>query len=93
MFSLLIAHVIHNDLMRKKHKKTCKHLNQVENFLILVSTTTDCVSISAFTSLVAVPGGFRSSAVELEIFGTTARTKTYNSIIKKKKRRRRSKIK
>ena len=93
MFSLLIAHVIHNDLMRKKHKKTCKHLNQVENFLILVSATTDCVSISAFTSSVAVPGGIRISAVELEILGTTAGLKRISQLSKKKNEKKRSMIK
>ena len=39
----------------KKIKKTCKYLNYAEHFLILVSTVTGCVSISAFASLVFVP--------------------------------------
>ena len=52
-----------NDLMSKKHKKTCKYLDYVEHLLILVSTITGCVSISAFTSLVVVPVGITSSAV------------------------------
>ena len=41
--------------MSEKYKKTCKYLNYVENLLILVSTFTGCVSISAFASLVCAP--------------------------------------
>ena len=43
--------------MSEKHKKICKYLNYVEHLLILASTITGCVSISAFTSLVCVPVG------------------------------------
>ena len=43
---------IKHDLMCKKYKKTCKYLNCVEHLLILASTITGCISISAFTSLV-----------------------------------------
>ena len=39
----------------KKNKKICKYLNYVEDLLILSSAITDCVSISAFASLVGVP--------------------------------------
>ena len=38
----------------KSVKKTCKYLNYVEHLLILASAITGCVSISAFTPLVAV---------------------------------------
>ena len=44
----LLDEIKHNDLMSEKYKKTCKYLNYVEHFLILVSTVTGCVSISAF---------------------------------------------
>ena len=46
----LLDEIKHNDLMSKKHKKTCKYLNYVEYLLILVSTVTGCVSIYAFAS-------------------------------------------
>ena len=49
--------------MSEKDKKRFKYLNYVENLLILSSTITGCISISAFTSLVCVPAGFTSSAV------------------------------
>ena len=58
----------YNDLISKKYKKTCKYFNYVENLLILVSTVTGCVSISAFPSLVCVPIGIMISAVGLIIW-------------------------
>ena len=76
-----------NDLMSKKHKKTCKYLDYVEHLLILVSTITGCVLISAFTSLVVVPVGITSSAVAIKMYATTAGIKKYKSIIKKKKKK------
>ena len=50
--SNLLDETKHNDLTSEKYKKTCKYLNYVENLLILVSTVTGCISISAFASLV-----------------------------------------
>ena len=73
--------------MSEKYKKTCKYLNYVENLLFLASTVTDCISISVFGSLVAIPVGIRSSAVGIKICETTAGIKKYMSIIKKKKKK------
>ena len=72
--------------MSEKYKKTCKYLNYVEHLLILVSTVIGCISISAFASLVCVPVGITSSAVEIKVFVITAGIKKYNSIIKKKQK-------
>ena len=36
----------------KKHSKVCEVLNYIEHLLILVYTVTECVSISAFASIV-----------------------------------------
>ena len=55
--------------------------------LILVSTVTGCVSISAFASLVWVPVGITSSAVGIKICEITARIKKYNLLIRKKKKK------
>ena len=33
-----------------KHKKSCRVLNYIDHLLIVISTTTGCVFISAFTS-------------------------------------------
>ena len=51
-----------NELMSKKHKKVCTTLNYIEHFLILASTITGCISISAFASLLGIPIGITSSA-------------------------------
>ena len=52
-----------NKLTTKKHKKVCGLFSYIEHLLILVSTVTGCVSISAFTFLVGIPVGITNSAV------------------------------
>ena len=83
----LLDEIKHNDLMSEKYKKTCKYFNYVEHLLILASTVTGCVSISAFASLVCVPVGITSSAIGIHICEITAGIKNYKSIIKKKKKK------
>ena len=46
--------------MSKKRKKICTTLNYIKHFLILASTATGCLSISAFSSLVGIPAGITS---------------------------------
>ena len=75
------------DLMSKKHKKVCTTLYYIEHFLILGSTITGCISISAFASLVGIPIGIMSSAIGLKICEITAAIKKYKSIILKKKKK------
>ena len=58
----LINKIDENDLMSKKRKKGFTILNYTENFFILVSVITGCVSISSFASLVGIPMGITSSA-------------------------------
>ena len=82
---ILLDNINHDDLMSEKSKKTCKYLDYVEQLLILVSTVTGCVSVSAFASLVFVSVGITSSAVVIKISAVTAGIKKYKSIIKKKK--------
>ena len=53
--------------MSKKHKKVCSVWNYIEHSLILISTITGCVSISAFTSLVRISIGTTSSAIGVNI--------------------------
>ena len=55
----LIEEINRNELMIKNHKKVCSTLNYIKHFLILGSTTTACISISAFASLVGIPIGLR----------------------------------
>ena len=81
-----IEEINRNELISKNHKKICTTLNNIEYFLILASTITGCVSISAFPSLIGIPIGIMSSVIGWKIFAITAGIKKYNSIIKKKKR-------
>ena len=62
----------------------CKYLNYIEHLLILASTNTGCVSISAFASSVCVPISIMTSAVGINICAITAGIKKYKSFIKKK---------
>ena len=73
--------------MSEKYKKICKYLNYIEHMLILASTVSGCISISAFASLVAFPVGITSSAAGMKIFAITAGIKNYKSVIKKKKKK------
>ena len=59
----LLDEIKHNDLMSEQYKKICKYLNYVKKLLVLVSTVTGCISVSAFASLVCVPVGITSSSV------------------------------
>ena len=72
--------------MSKNHIKVCTTLNYIEHFLILGSTITGCISISAFASLVGIPIGLMGSAMGLKIFPIIAGIKKYKSIVKKKKK-------
>ena len=70
--------------MNGKHKKVCKVSNYIEHSLIIISTITGCVSISAFASLVGILTGITSSAIGVNICVITAGIKKYKSIIKNK---------
>ena len=76
-----------NELISKKHKKVCTTLKYIENFLILVSTITGCISIYAFVSLICIPIGITSYRIGLKICVMTAGIKKHKSIIKKKKKK------
>ena len=73
--------------MNKKHKKVCGVLNYIEHLLILVSTVSGCVSISAFAYVVGILLGITSSVLELKICLITAGIKRCRSVIQKKKRK------
>ena len=73
--------------MSKTHKKVYTTLYYIEHFIILASTITGCISISAFASLIGIPIGITSSAIGLWIWAMTAEIKKYKSIIKKKKKK------
>ena len=71
--------------MIRKHKKVCTTLNYIEHFLILASTINGCISVSVSASLLGIPIGITSSAIQLKICAIAAGIKKYKSIIKKKK--------
>ena len=73
--------------MSRKFKKVCTSLNYIEHFLILSSTITECISISAFDSLLGIPIVITSSAIGLKICTITAGIGKYKSIIMKKKKK------
>ena len=63
--------------MSKKHEKVYRVLNYIENLLILLSTVSGCVSVSAFAALVGIPIEITSSAIGLKICVITAAIKKY----------------
>ena len=66
-----------DELMSRKHKKVCTTLNYVEHVLILASTITGYISISAFATLLGFPIGITGSTVRLKIFTIAAGIKKY----------------
>ena len=68
-------------------KKDCTTLNHVEHFLIVASTITESISISAFTSLISIPIGITSSSIGLKIPANNVGIKRYTSLIEKKKKK------
>ena len=71
-------------MISKKYKKVCTTLKYIDQFIIIASTITGCVPISAFSSLVGFPIGITSFAIELKICAITAWIRKYKSIIKLK---------
>ena len=68
----LIGEINRNELMSKKHKKVYTALNYIKHFLIVATTVTGCVSISAFSSLVVIQAQFTSFAIGLKIYAITS---------------------
>ena len=61
--------------MSEKHKKVCASLNYIEHSLILGSTITGCILISAFAYLVGTSIEITSPAIVLKIYAITAAIK------------------
>ena len=80
-----IKEIKQNDLITKTHKKICKTLDYIEHLLIIVCTVTECVSISAFVSLVSIAAGVASFVITRKTSIITAGNIKYKSMIKKKK--------
>ena len=82
-----IEEINRNELMSKKHKKVCRVLKYVNHSLIVISTVTGCVSISALCSLVEIPIEIASFTIGLKMCVITAAFKKYKSIIKEKRKK------
>ena len=67
-------------------------MNYLDHLIIVISAITGCVSISDFTSLVAIPIGISSSTIGLKICVITTGIKKYKSKIKKKKKKKHDRI-
>ena len=88
----ILEEIKQNELMSRKHEKVCVTLNYIENFLILASAVTGCISLSAFSSLLGILIGITSSAIGLKMCAIAAGIKNYKSIIKKKKKKYEKKV-
>ena len=71
--------------MSEKHKKNV-YLKYVEHLLILTSTVTGYISISGFSSLVAISAGITSSAVGIKVCAITAGIKSISQLQRKRRK-------
>ena len=62
-------------------------LSYTEDFLILTSAISGCISISSSASLCGIPIGIMMSAIGIKISAIIARIKKHQSIIKRKKKK------
>ena len=67
MRNYLIEEINQNELISEKHKMICTTLNYIEHFLVVASTITGYVSISAFASLIGITMQTESSAIKINI--------------------------
>ena len=81
-----LQEISQNESMSMKAQKGFCNSKLYWILLILASTITECISISAFASLIGIPIAIASSVIRLKICAVAARIKRYKSIIKKKKK-------
>ena len=84
IINYLIEEINQNELMSKKHKKVCRVLSYIEHSLIIISSVTGYVSISAFANVVGISIGIAIPAIGVKICVITAGIKRYKWINKKK---------
>ena len=61
--SYFLEEIKQNELISKKPTKVWKTLSYIENFIILASTITGCISISSFASFLGISIEITSSAI------------------------------
>ena len=79
----LLDEIEQSDQISSKHEKLYKYLNYIEHIIILVLAVTGCVSISAFASLVCVPIGIRSSAIDIKFVQSLQQSKGRSQLSRK----------
>ena len=82
-----IDHYMNWWLMSNKHTNVCTILNYIEHFLIWASAVTECISISASSSLLSIHIKTTSSTIGLKLCATAEGIKKHKSIIKKMKKK------
>ena len=87
MRKFFLEDIEEKELMNRRYKNVCANLNYIEQFLILTSTITGCISVSPFASLLDIPMEVTSFAIGLTICGVAAGNEKYKWIIKKKKKK------
>ena len=73
----LFEKINQNELMNKKRNNVFRTINYIEHFLILGTTITGCISISAFASLAGIPVVITSSSIGLKICAKTKAISRY----------------
>ena len=63
----LIEEINRNELLSKKHENVFRVFNYIDQSLIVISTITGCVSISAFASLVGISIRITCSAIGVQM--------------------------
>ena len=83
-----IEEINQNDLMSKKYKQVFTALSFIKHVLILASVVTGCVSVSAFSSLVAksISKSIPSSEVEWKMCAIISGIKKHKLITKENRR-------
>ena len=81
-----IEEIKQNELLSKKHKMVHTTLNYIEHLLILATTVTGSIFISAFDFLIDITGGIANFAAGIKFCAITAVIKKHKSIIKKKRK-------
>ena len=73
----LFEKINQNELMNKKRNNVFRTINYIDHFLILGTTITGCISISAFASLAGIPVVITSSSIGLKICAKTEAISRY----------------
>ena len=71
-----VAEIKERELMSKKLSKYIAFCDYFDKFLIVLSTTSGCISITSFSTVIGTPVGIASASVSLTFSLSTGRVKT-----------------